>query len=195
MAPAADLAVASVSTPADLQAAVTWFVGQGVDVILRTDTGFFDSPGDGTGATNAALDGAVAQGISVVQAVGNAGNGEGGGPGGYYRWTYADADADGWLEFAPDDERLSIVTCGALSGLRWDDFGEGADTTDYDLHIFNSGQTGDFGYHRSELRQSALVPPIEAAFACDYGVEEIGVRVFGSVDARKATSWSSWATA
>jgi hypothetical protein len=170
MAPAAELVVVAASTAEQLEASVPWMVDQGVDVVLRTRVGGFDGPGDGTGPIDEALDAMVDEGMTVVQAVGNEADG------GYYRWTYADENADGWVDFAPEVDRLSIPACGSFSSLRWDDFGEGDDATDYDLHVFTAGSSATDGYERSEARQSATVPPVEQTVQCTDG-HELGVRV------------------
>ena len=48
MAPQAELYLASATTATDLQAAVDYFTGQGVDIITRSLTAEYDGPGNGT---------------------------------------------------------------------------------------------------------------------------------------------------
>jgi hypothetical protein len=173
MAPDARLAVAFAGTAADLEEVVDWFVQQGVDVVLRPQTDRFDGPGDGTGPIDAALDHAVQAGMTVVQTVGESGAGS------YYRWTFADADHDGWVEFNDaGDERLLVTGCdGYARGMRWDDFGEGDDMSDYDLYTFQPGGTVPNG---SSIKNQAqgFVPPIEELEPCGpFDSAELGVEV------------------
>lgn len=162
IAPEAEIVLARTSTVADLQAAVDWFAENDIDVIVRTRLGPLDGPGDGTGPLNAVLEDAVDQGMIVVQPAGDAG-GTVHHPGSYLRWTYADEDNDGIVEFAPGDERLS-VGCGTFHGLRWGDFGEGAGTTDYNLYAFRGYQL-----HSSVRNQLTGAAPVEDFLVCSSG--------------------------
>lgn len=171
MAPGAELVLARVVDPALLGDAVDWFATQGTDVLLLPNVGRFDGPGDGTGPVAAAIDAAVTQGMVVVQAAGDAGpSGPHGGS--YLRWSYADEDADGWLEFVPGDERLAM-RCGDFFGLRWSDFGEGGAASDYDLHLFADGSQ----VATSSSDQSSGAAPVEWLSVCRQGSLELGVRL------------------
>ncbi len=176
MAPAADLAVATVTTTADLEDAIQFFVDEGVDVMVRSTASPYDGPGDGTGPIDAALDGAVDAGMVVVQALGNAGHGSGGGS--YFRWNFLNADHDEWVDFnASGDERLTITHCGQFRGLRWNDFGEGVDTTDYDLRFLRPD--GSSAGVASIRDQQAGEPPIEWNEPCFFRnlPMDIGVQI------------------
>lgn len=174
MAPDAELYLALAATTNDVHAAIEWFAENGVTVVTRSLTSPFDGPGDGTGPLAAVLDEAVAQGMSVYQAAGNAaGRYRSGRDGSYLRFEYADQDGDGWLEFAPGVERLR-ASCGYLNGLRWDDFGEGAATTDYDLHVYDGNGAA---VTASQDDQAAGAPPIEVAEPCRTARVQYGVRL------------------
>jgi len=170
MAPAASLAVATITTVNDLEAAMDWFASEGVDVVVRTSLSVYDGPGDGTGRISEIYDAAVANDIIVVQALGDAGDG------GYYRWPYADLDDDGWIDFDDQgDETLTVTDCGWFRGLRWDDFGEGAEATDYNISFFQTGATTARVTTRGD--QQAGVPPIEFNEPCHFFGRPMEARV------------------
>src|SRR4051794_22206501 len=135
MAPDAPLFLASVSSTAQLQEAVDWFASNGVQIINKSSTAYYDGPGDGTGPTDAVVDDAVNQGMVWFNAAGN-NAGTSAKHGSYWRGPWTDGDANGWLDFAFGDERLSFA-CYFINGLRWSDFGS-ANPTDYDLYIFDN---------------------------------------------------------
>jgi hypothetical protein len=177
MAPHAQLYLARVETTADLQAAIDWFATMDVQVVNRSLTSPFDGPGDGTGPIAEVIDNAVTAGMTFVQAGGNAGGRRTPRPvrpGSYFRWTFADADHDGWVEFAPGDERLT-VDCGFLNGLRWDDFDEGGDTTDYDLYVYNGAGTVLKGSSTDD--QALGAPPIERVEDCTTPTAQLAVKL------------------
>ena len=182
MAPSAQIYLGSATTTADTQAVVDYFVSQGVDIITRSLTSRFDGPGNGTGPMATVIDNAVANGIAWFQSAGNSA-GSAVAPtrlGSYYRFTYADADADGWLEFAPGDELLGM-NCGFQNGLRWDDFGS-ANATDYDLYLFDAaGSAINFQSENDQGSDSPGSPPIEFTAGCS-GVNQVGVRLFEAND-------------
>ena len=175
MAPDAQVYLATVDSTADLQAAVDYFHGQGVDVITRSLTSAYDGPGDGTGPIAAVIDNAVADGMAWFQSAGNNAGLSGVRSGSYYRWTYSDTDGDGWVNFAPGDETLGFY-CGYPNGLRWSDFGEGAGTTDYDLYIFDATATTQVG--ASFINQGTGAPPIERTTSCVSGVNQAAVWLY-----------------
>lgn len=175
MAPDAAVYLAYVDTTADFQAAIEWFAENEVDIVTRSLTSPYDGPGDGTGPIAEVIDNAVAEGMTVFQAAGNAsGRGLPSSPGSYLRWLSVDEDADGWVEFAPGEERLR-VTCAYLNGLRWDDFGEGAGSTDYDLYVYNGA--GTVLQDTSEDQQQLGALPIERTGPCTSNRIEIAVRL------------------
>jgi hypothetical protein len=168
MAPSAQVYLATVVTAADLQAAVTYFAGQGVDIISRSLTAQYDGPGDGTGPIAAVIDNAVANGMAWFNSAGNtASDGVSNlGFGQYWRGGWVDADADGWLEFSPGDEWMGFL-CGFANGLRWNDFGV-ANPTDYDLYIYDDvGDTTPIWASIDDQTSGAL--PLETNWNCNVG--------------------------
>lgn len=133
MAPDAQLYLASALSTADLLAAVDYFVSNGVRIISRSQTARYDGPGNGTGPLASVVDYAVSRGITWVNSAGNSA-GSAADPGAYWRGRWVDADADGWLDFAPGDE-LMRFDCGFINGLRWDDWAA-TGRTDYDAYIY-----------------------------------------------------------
>jgi hypothetical protein len=160
VAPDATLAVTSASTADELEDELEWLVSAGVDILVHPATAPIDGPGDGTGPLDDVFDDLVAEGITVVQPVGDSAA-RPGGRSSYYRWAYADEDHDGFLEFAPGDETLS-APCASSPGLRWDDFGEGVDATNYDVWV----DDGTFDFKRGNARQDLGAPPVEPYAVC-----------------------------
>ena len=163
MAPSAQLYLADVTTAGDAQAAVNYFAANGVRVVTRSQTGRYDGPGNGTGPIAAVIDSAVAQGMTYFNSAGN-GAGRNGALGSYWRGTFSDPDMDGWLNFSGGDEYL-YWTCSFQNGLRWNDWGEGAQSTDYDLYVYNSA----FTQTDSSLDVQGgggSAPPLELATGC-----------------------------
>ncbi len=155
MAPGAQLYIASAWTAADFQAAINYFDSVGVKIVTRSQTHTYDGPGDGTGPVASVVNSAVSKGMVYLNAGGNSAGGVGR-SGSYWRGSWVDADADGWLEFAPGDELLS-TRCWYWNGVRWNDWG--ANRTDYDVYVFNSAvqQIGSSGRN-----QGAGAIPVEA---------------------------------
>jgi hypothetical protein len=135
MAPDAELVLGSAFTASDLRAVVDRFIALGVRIVTRSLTSEYDGPGDGTGAVDAVIDHAIANGITWFNSAGNAaGTGAFPRSGSYYRGTFTDADGDGFHEFAPSTEVLGLPCFTFTHGLRWDDFDEPtAAVTDFDL--------------------------------------------------------------
>ncbi len=135
MAPDAELYFASALTASDHQAAVEYFIDQGVTVVSRSLTSSYDGPGDGTGPLAEVIDFAVGNGIAWFNSAGN-NAGSTSRYGSYWRGEWRDADGDGWLEFSGNDESMGFSAC-FLNGLRWSDWGED-DATDYDWFIYDN---------------------------------------------------------
>ncbi|MBF8290484.1 MAG: Peptidase and subtilisin kexin sedolisin [Chloroflexi bacterium] len=138
MAPGIELYVADPISPLDTAEAVAWMTSNGVRIINASwSSGFlFDGPGDGTSpypdSTYALVDQAVASGAFWVNSAGNSGASG---------WTgnWADADADGLLEWAGTDERNSVTLAageGIVVAIRWADRW-GASANDYDLQLLH----------------------------------------------------------
>ena len=161
-APSAELFLAVVYTPADLQAAVDWFIANGVTVVNRSQTAEYDGPGDGTGPTAAIIDHAVDNGILWANSAGNA-SGTTGSTGEYYRGTWSDPDDNGWHNFSGSDEHMRVL-CNFTNGVRWSDWGS-ADPTDYDVYVWRELSPGvpdlsaPLGVSSDD--QGAGAPPLE----------------------------------
>jgi len=156
MAPDAQIYLATADTTADLQAAVNYFFAQGVDIVARPLTAQYDGPGNGTGPLAGVIADAVAKGMTWFNSAGNTA-GSDAQPGSYWRGLWADADNDGWLDFAPGDELLAF-RCGFIYGFRWSDWG--ANRTDYDIFIYDSTMTLVW---QGIANQAAGADPIEYA--------------------------------
>ena len=171
MAPAAQLYIATTTTTADFQAAIDYFVSQGVTIVTQSRTVEYDGPGVGTCPIAEVLDSAVCRGIVYVKSAGNSA-GDTTRQGSYWRGSWSDPDGDGWLDFAPGDEELG-TTCSFSNGFRWDDFV--GDVDDYDVFVYD--ENGVFK-GASENRQSDGAPPIESLneIPC-VGRRPIGIRV------------------
>ena len=137
MAPAAQLYLATAVSTADLQAAVNYFVSNGIKIVSRSLTSRYDGAGDGTGPIATVIDNAVANGITWFQSAGNNAGLEGNRLGTYWRGSWSDGDGDGWLDFAPGDEFLGFYCDGFVNGLRWSDWGSSG-VTDYDVYIYDN---------------------------------------------------------
>jgi len=164
MAPDAQIFLAVAGTTTDLQGAVDYFASQGVKIISRSLVDQYDGPGDGTGAIASVVNSAITQGMTWFNAAGNNAN-DGTGSGGYWRGSWADANNNGWLDFASGDEYLGFV-CSYPLGLRWSDWG--ANRTDYDLYIYSSISPTRVLAHTSVNNQTAGAPPLELSnIPCD----------------------------
>jgi subtilisin family serine protease len=154
VAPAATMYIANPQTPLQLHDAVEWMIAEGVLIINHSVGWGYEGPGDGTSMYSdgplAAVDRAVAGGITWVNAAGNEGMSS---------WTggYADANADEFLEFTSVDDvnAINVYAGQPLSlHLRWDDSWMNPGT-DLDLYLFDSSfnplvisedeQSGAFG--------------------------------------------------
>jgi len=154
MAPTASLFVSNAQSPADLAATVSWMTAAGVKVINYSQASglLLEGMGDGTSPytnmTYALVDRAVAGGALFVASAGNSGETSWMGP-------TTDADADGWVEFAPGDEANYIdLQAGEdiAAAIRW-----ASATTDYDLSIWQ----GDTLLAESAEAQSSTGDPLE----------------------------------
>jgi len=171
MAPNAELFVSNALSPADLAAAIAWMTGNGVRIInySQVSTYLLEGMGDGTSRYSnsdyALVDQAVAGGALFVASAGNEGETSWMGPA-------ADADANGWLDFAPGDEVNSLdLSAGdeISTAIRWD-----SPASDYDVSIWR----GDAQLAESADLQSATRDPFEFVdfTAPSAGIYEISIR-------------------
>ena len=179
MAPQAQLYLATVNTVTDLQAAVDYFDAQGVDVISRSLTSYYDGPGNGTGSMATVINNAVADGIAWFNSAGNSAS-NGAFYGQYWRHGWADADSDGWLDFAPGDEPDEAMGfyCGFANGLRWSDFGA-ANPTDYDVYVWDDPDLTIL-VGSSTDDQTSGAPPLELNIPCTTGVDYLTINLWNS---------------
>lgn len=176
MAPEASIYLATAVTAADTQAAMDFFATNGVRVVTRSTTGVYDGPGDGTGpAASVIANGAVARGMFYANSAGNAA-GRGATQGSYFRSGWVDTDADNWMNF-PDGSEYLQFDCAYQSGLRWNDWGEGAGTTDYDLYVYDSGFTQ---VDKSINRQATGATPVERAPGCTTDTSYLAIKRYAA---------------
>ena len=157
MAPGAQLYLAYAGpTAADLQAAVNYFASQGVRIISRSQSAWYDGPGDGTGPIANVIENAVSRGIMWFNSAGNSG-GTSDNPGAYWRGTWSDPNGDTWLEFRPGDLSMGFY-CGFALGVRWSDWG--TLRTDYDIYVYDDPSLTVLEA-KGENNQPGGAPPIE----------------------------------
>ena len=174
MAPGAQIYLASAVTTVDLQAAVNYFASQGVKIISRSSTSAYDGPGNGTGPIANVVNSAVAQGMAWFNAAGNTAS-DGSVYGQYWRGSWSDPNANGWLNFPGGGEFLGVY-CGFMNGLRWSDWG--ANATDYDVFVYDSPNGNLIG--TSWNNQGAGAPPIENIPCPNAGWEYVSIALFSS---------------
>ncbi|MEQ1700238.1 MAG: hypothetical protein ABMA25_09010 [Ilumatobacteraceae bacterium] len=134
-APGAELYLAEVGELSDYYLAIDWFATNGVTIVNHSLMDVYDGPGDGTGPRAAIVDYAANHGMAFLTTAGDAA------PepqfssfqGSYWRGLYRDRDGDRWIEFSTGTDETQAAYCGALMGLRWNDWG--AARTDYELWI------------------------------------------------------------
>jgi len=102
MAPAAELLLMKIDNGVDLVNAVSDAISHGVNVITHSMGWFNTNFYDGTGLIPEIVAQAVDSGILWVNSAGNSA------AGGHWEGNWQDADADGWLNFAPLDEENGL---------------------------------------------------------------------------------------
>ena len=162
-APDAKLYLATVNTVSDLQAAVTYFTGQGVKIVSRSLGSALDGPGDGTGPVDTVVNSAIAGGMSWFNAAGNnAGPSHNGGTlGSYWRGSWSDPNSNGFLNWTAGDE-FGAVICGSfVNGFRWNDWGPAANRTNYDVFIYDTTASYPTAMASFTANQQTGANPIE----------------------------------
>ena len=118
MAPGAELFLATTADTAETQAAIDWFVANGVHIITRSLGAPYDGPGDGTGPLDAVVDYAAARGMTWFNSGGNDA------AFGYGRYTNG-VDASGFVDFdnGPGVDTVLRIDPSqggvAFDGIRW----------------------------------------------------------------------------
>ena len=140
IAPNVQLYIANAYSRGDLQNAVSWMAGQGVQVINASLGWIYDGPGDGTSPhSNSPLnviDEAVSNGITWVNAGGNEARN-------VWYGAPVDPDNNGWLNFKGDWEvnQLAVAEGDPIFAvMRWDDDWGQADC-DLDLDLARWDET------------------------------------------------------
>lgn len=169
MAPDAELFLATTATTADTQAAIDWFVANGVRIVTRSLGAPYDGPGDGTGPLDAVVDSAAARGVTWFNSGGNDA------ASGYGRYTDG-VDADGYVDFqnGPGVDTVLRIDPSqggvALDGVRWanDWYLPTAEVTDYSVEL-SLGPSESFRTELATLDDSQIggAPPLEVV---DLGV-------------------------
>lgn len=156
MAPGAKLYLVCIDDAAGLGRAVAYAQAHGIQIVSHSASWFNTGRGDGSGGPETP-EGIVAAargaGILWVNAAGNRAQQ-------HWSGTFADADADGWHEFAPGDEGNTIAVrggAGACVASKWDDWPASAE--DYDLYLTRS--PGGTVVASSTAPQTGLEPPSE----------------------------------
>lgn len=182
LAPSAQLYLGRGSSISDMYALVDWFAANGVRIVNRSLGSPYDGPGDGTGELDSLVDYAATKGITWVNSAGNEGTGQ------YWRGSWIDLDTDGWLEFGPGDETMTIDTfssggCVDVLGFRWSDWGDPASRTDYDVYVYENG-VRSFPDHVLSFPpdQQAGAPPIELDGVSGCSAGAVDVRVYRAAD-------------
>jgi subtilisin family serine protease len=136
MAPGVELFIADPISMLDTQQTVAWMTSNGVRIINVSQGYGFQGPGDGTSpyvdSIYPSVNQAIAGGALWVNSAGNEGD---------KGWTgsWADADADGLLEWSGGAERNSMTLAADQEvnvAIRWAD-PWGASSNDYDLELWS----------------------------------------------------------
>ncbi len=158
MAPDAKLYLVCIRDVAGLGLALAYAQAHGIQIVSHSASWFNTGRGDGSGAPDTP-DGIVAAaraaGILWVNAAGNRAQQ-------HWSGAFVDADANGWNEFAADDEGNTIaLRSGAIAcvALKWDDWPASAE--DYDLYLTRS--PGGTVVAVSTSPQTGFEPPSELA--------------------------------
>jgi subtilisin family serine protease len=156
MAPAARIFLVCAQTVAALGQAKDWAKRHGVQIVNHSASWFNSSRGDGTAPQDTPagiVADARAAGILWVNAAGNRAQQ-------HWSGTFADADHDGWHEFAPGDEGNTLMlppglrTCAALKWDAWP-----TTDTDYDLYLIRDSD--GLTVASSTTVQTGTQPPTE----------------------------------
>ncbi|MEY2581208.1 MAG: hypothetical protein QOE09_1057 [Ilumatobacteraceae bacterium] len=164
MAPGAELFVATTTTTAETQAAIDWFVLNGVHIITRSLGAPYDGPGDGTGPLDAVVDYATARSITWFNSGGNDA------AFGYGRYTEG-VDRNGYVDFlgGPGVDtmlRIDPQSGGvAFDGIRWanDWYLPPGEVTDYSVEVWQgTSETSATLMTILDATQTTGAPPLEA---------------------------------
>ena len=167
MAPGAELFLATTADTAETQAAIDWFVANGVHIITRSQGAPYDGPGDGTGPLDAVVDYAAARGITWFNSGGNDA------AFGYGRYTNG-VDASGFVDFdnGPGVDTVLRIDPSqggvAFDGIRWanDWHLPPASMTDYSVEVSQgTSETSRTVLGTLDNSQTGGAAPLEAVDA------------------------------
>lgn len=161
MAPGARMWLVNIETDVQLQNAVNYIVGEGVDVISCSLGSFWSGAGDGTGPACELVKYAYDQGIAWAAAAGNSAND-------HWQGNFQDTDSDDWHNFTASDEILSFYLPAYTPNvicLKWNDWGtwngssySGSDQ-DYDLYLyFYDGANWQYVDHSDNVQNGTQWP-------------------------------------
>ena len=191
MAPGSELFLATTATTAETQAAIDWFVANGVHIVTRSLGAPYDGPGDGTGPLDAVVDYAAARGITWFNSGGNDA------ASGYGRYTDG-VDANGYVDFqnGPGVDTVLRIDPSqggvALDGIRWanDWYLPAAQVTDYSVELsLGVSESSRTLLATLDDSQTGGAPPLEAV---DLGVPVgLGLSLFLRIHANAQYSPSA----
>jgi len=134
VAPGVELHLYNIQFEGDLLSLITFLINnRDLDVIVMS-LGFFNvGPYDGTSDLSLAVNNARSNGMLWVNSGGNSAQR-------HWQGQFSDTDADGFHNFAGDDETIQITAAAGqriIIGLTWNETW-GSATQDYDLVVFDS---------------------------------------------------------
>jgi PKD repeat protein len=130
VAPGAELHLIKIADEVDLDAAVTYCLGQGIDVINHSLGWYNTNYYDGTGTIPDIARRAISGGILWVNAAGNEAES-------HWEGFFSDGNADGWL-----DQTITLYASGSsqiVLFLTWNDWPQAS--SDYDLYLYDPSST------------------------------------------------------
>jgi subtilisin family serine protease len=167
MAPGATMYLVNYNTLAEMNAAVSYLIGQGVKIISHSVGWFNTSFYDGTGPISSIVSTANSNGILWVNAAGNYAQG-------HWDGFFSDPDGNGFNNFSGTDETINVsVNAGDTIEvfMTWNDWP--ASAIDYDLFLLSGSQV----VASSQGTQNGTQEPTEALayVAPQTGVYQISI--------------------
>ncbi|ESP88850.1 choice-of-anchor D domain-containing protein [Candidatus Halobonum tyrrellensis] len=194
-APGANVVAVRVGTYLQAQAAVEWLREETDVDAVSMSLGWKDvGPLDGTAPLSTEIQRSVDAGTPYFVAAGNAGGGN------HWDGQWSDPDGDGWLNFAGDDELMTVETVSPgssmLFALQWDDWPDS--DQDYALYLyqyesdFDDGDPdGGMAYEVVDTAQTGSQEPLERfEMSGAYGRYYVAVR---SQDADNSSYFTAFA--
>jgi len=149
-APDTNLVLVTVSSYAEMIRAAEWInEDSGADVVSMSLGLSGGAPIDGSARLDREIAEGVRGGTVWMVSAGNEGDGN------HWNGTWQDGDGDGWLNFTPTDETMSLAAPMVLT-FQWGDWPDSDE--DYDLYVYDSD--GNL-VSTSRTLQSGFQPPTE----------------------------------